>query len=203
MTDQANTSSSSSSFSSSVAKPKWYTGLPDAVRKRIGKSRPADEEINKPSLLSLFDTDGVSVNAEIAKLETLIMDDDKIPGALQGPLCAIIATIKNIEQDQRLKTIEMAKTISCNEVRVSAAMDAAATNAGDISELCAGLADTSRQYSKRCLEFTGNGLPDRCLEGANDGVKFLVERIVGRILCMDLTELDIAEIGVCHYMNSG
>jgi hypothetical protein len=80
-------------------------------------------------------------------------------------------------------------------------MDAAAANAGDISELRAGLADTSCQYSKRCLEFTGNGLPDRCLEGANDGVKFLVERIVGRILRMDLTELNIAEIGVCHYMN--
>jgi hypothetical protein len=102
MTDQASTSSSSSS---SVAKPKWYTCLPDAVRKQIGKSRPADEEIDKPSLLSLFDTDGASDNAEIAKLETLIMQDDKIPGALQGPLCAII-TVKNIEQDQRLKAID-------------------------------------------------------------------------------------------------
>jgi hypothetical protein len=130
------------------------------------------------------------------------MDDNKIPGALQGPLCAIIATIKNIEQDQQLKAIEMAKTISSNEVLVSAAMDAAAANAGDISELCAGLADTSRQYSKRCLELTGNRLPGRCLEGANDGVKFLVERIVGRILRMDLTELDIAEIGVCHRIRS-
>jgi hypothetical protein len=33
------------------------------------------------------------------------MQDDKIPGALQGPLCAII-TVKNIEQDQRLKAID-------------------------------------------------------------------------------------------------
>jgi hypothetical protein len=192
-------SSSGTAKPSNLGQPKWFVNLPDPVKQKIISSIPADEVTDNASAVGAFHIDLDCDNKHVACLQDHLNNARDIPKEMHSTLDAILNTIRNMEEEARLKEFEFAKAITRNEIRSCAALDAAAQTATDVAELRAGLADASRQYSKRCLTFSGKHLPDRCDAGASDGTTFLVEKVIKSKLNITLSDSEKAEIGVSHY----
>jgi hypothetical protein len=109
----------------------------------------------------------------------------------------LIHTVKRLEEEGRKRDIQLANAIAANEVRASAALDAAAFAQHTAVDSGNAANDASRCYSKQCLVFSGQHMPDRVDRfSGDDGVKHLVDNIIKDKMGITVSR---GEIATAHY----
>jgi hypothetical protein len=174
--------------------PQWYSGLDKETKDKLTGGSAIDEELYKLSGVHSFGLLYAGPSKAVVEMFQDVTSEDSTTATRVETL---IHTVKRLEEEGRKQDIQLANAIAANEVRASAALDAAAFAQHTAVDSGNAANDSSRCYSKQCLVFSGPHMPDRVDRfPGDDGVKHLIDDVI-----KDKMGITVArgEIATAHY----